>query len=139
MRTATQSEIRMLRVNTQVCQKEGGKNPVLPEEWQAWGGSGNSEMSKAWRTRPLQTGTGSGGVKLGRWLRARTWRVLEHLSKVTAQGFLSTDVTVRSVCLHKRTAIEDGLVRSPSQLSGGHFQGLHQGLAERGLSLRMAG
>lgn len=88
-----------------------------------------------WRTRPLQTGTGSGG-EAGEVAQGQDVEGLEHLSKVTAQGVLSTDVTVRlSLSEHKRDSNRrwtGGAEASPSQLSGG-YQGCIRGLAERGL------
>lgn len=61
---------------------------------------------------------------------------LEHLSKVTAQGVLSTDVTVRlSLSEHKRDSTEDGLA-GQRQVHHNYqvgTQGCIRGLAERGL------
>ena len=98
-------------------------------------GVGTVRCQCVWKTRPLQTGIGSGG-EAGEVAQGRDMECLEHLSKVTGQGVLSTDVIGRlSLSEHKQDSNGrwiGGSEASPSQLSGG-YQGYIRGLAERGL------
>lgn len=75
-------------VNTRSLPKgrrEGAQ--CYPRSGRAWGRStGTVRCQCVWRTRPLQTGTGSGG-EAGEVAQGQDVEGLEHLSKVTAQGF----------------------------------------------------